>query len=51
MKRSNEGYFLTAVQANGMKAELRGVIPEEKKHTDASRDRMIYTLVGDFPPR
>jgi hypothetical protein len=25
------------------------VIPEEKKHTDASRDRMIYTLAGDFP--
>jgi hypothetical protein len=49
MKRSNEGYFLTAVLANGMKAELRGVIPEEKKHTDASRDRMIYTLAGDFP--
>ena len=49
MKRNSEGYFLTAVQASGRKAELRGVIPEEKAHTDTSRDRMIYTLAGDFP--
>ena len=49
MKRSNQRYFLTAVQAVGLNVELRGVLPEEKTHTDASRDRMIYTLVGDFP--
>ena len=47
MKREVEVYFLNDVRDAGKKALLLGRIPDAKKRPE--RERVVYTLVGDFP--
>ena len=47
MKREVEKYFLNDVRAAGKQAVLLGVLPEI--HRRADRERVVYTVAGDFP--
>ena len=47
MKREVEGYFLNELRAAGKTPVLLGVLPEIRGRTE--RDRVIYTIAGDFP--
>jgi hypothetical protein len=47
MKREVQGYFLTELRNAGKTPVLLGVLPEIRGRTE--RDRVIYTLAGDFP--
>jgi 4-amino-4-deoxy-L-arabinose transferase-like glycosyltransferase len=47
MKREVEGYFLTELRVAGKTPVLLGVLPEI--HGRADRERIVYTLAGDFP--
>ena len=46
MKREVEVYFLNALQSAGKTPVLLGVLPEIRGRAD--RERVVYTLVGDF---
>ena len=47
MKREVQGYFLNELRAAGKTPVLLGILPEIRGRSE--RDRVIYTLAGDFP--
>lgn len=49
LKRTNDGYFLSQIQASGKQAILLGVLADPNGRRE--QDRMVYTLHGDFPER
>jgi hypothetical protein len=47
MKRDMEGFFLTELRLAGKTPVLLGKVPEIRGRRE--RDRVIYTVAGDFP--